>query len=1753
MTSSCPAAALGNDDPWTIAKTRFLADLDDKERELFLNATLENLYYSTSNANRQDAENSKTRATTRRLGPFVSAIENYGKALDTFSNIAPLYLAPIWGSIRVVLVMARAHGRFYDRMVDTLERIGDILPRFRDYERIYDRQKHQRLTQALSNAYLDIIVLCTKFQRSLREQRTSSVRRLLKPLSSDNQFDEAIDLFRQHRNNVEEEARMCHMVDAAEQRNAQLLLWAAERRRKLLSRLSNIDCKHRHRILREARHEGTGVWLTARHEYRSWGTPDVTSVLCCFGIPGCGKSVIASSVIDSLRTSRPVFYYYCDYADKRTLEPANVFGTLARQCLEGMETFESLADDIEQAGHDGERLTDQSKALDLIQKAVNLYARQFYIVLDGLDEANESSQKVICDGLRQLLNNASVGIKLFITGREELGSLLRIKPTVIFYSVLVSPTAIELDIDSYVRASTRLRIKEGSLVIRDPALEELIVQELVKGAKGMFLWVEFQLRDLSEAESDASIKLVLKNLPQSLSETYDRLLRIEGAERRELIKKLFKWIVCARQPLHVEELREGIAFTLVDTEWDSTKIVTNFNRLVRACRNLVIVDSDSQIVQLAHYTVQQYLLRSSENPFCFTIQEANIMAGEFCVAYLSFSNFDTQLTRYKENVNTDIAALNKIASKGALISPDNPARGVFEFWKTIRHQDATAEVDLACCLPRKMKVSDFSGFGFLSYLRKHWLWHTVYFDSAKSIGTNRRDMMFFDLVSSKQLLFEFRPWGSFDNTNWMNSSIGLLGWALMANHSYLLELVIYHKLFNSTSLFQKAWTWFTANKNAEDEPFCILERELEKNSGFPEDSYSLEYPELGWLYSRLLHACRKGHLNVIRTCDLWGPYMGLMVEHLIYEAAASGNLRIIDYFHNREKNSAYSRPSIARDFYINFPRHRRRVYTMHAAISTGCLPLVKALSELEYPCDGIDSVMSDKASYFRMINSATGEGNYREIECLLFLNHIQHMFYSREITFKEPEMTEALVTAVRLGHGEIVEMLLKHGVDPDTKDQYGIPILILAIQASYTSVVEMLLRHRCSTSNTPYGLPLTVAASLGDIPIARLLLGYGAETFSETFHHLSSTKLVSLEETLIDYPQLCLSPTPLYMACYRGHRPMVDLLTGLPIHGAAVDFASPPAVTRIAFKSTARPISPYISRIYCLFLDTLETTHEIGSIDWTQEGPFEWRTPMEAALSKGHKDIVELLLERGALLPTAGTLLANNTKPENSDHQRRLNIPINSSLTEPLGNIINNEREKVILTSFMMNKTKLLPIQYGLLVAAGARLETRMRPIMSGRSRFLWAIENNEHQLATAILLGSVNPTWLMDKILSVSVQITHHNSLNHVRRLLLWGADLFRIEEDTDLDLLSILLCGAKKTSYTEILPIQLAMLEIYRNLRPGSGTVGTTAERCFDAVKRSAMELPSLHAVTVRDFDTMLHYVATYHNHRNRLLGHVFTVLAIPISEEPKNWVLGCLVFVAIEIADYERLVHLCDDIADIDIKGLDGITPLMYASQLGRDEQTIQVRLRSGANPGVTDWNGESALYKAVAGGHKHVVSHFTKISEDNLKESHYKALELCVVKGRQDLWTMIAGREGYEVASIEQSFLSRCPGGSYTLSRAQYLNCLPSEIHSHRVFERESVNPPVDTEEPLGEFPSLKIQKRTDYTVTFETPHQRNSTYVNGSQDSWEGHQRVIAESKSQENNEASEDIHLQSVAKVPAPTWRNYSWQLNIPETSGKDA
>jgi hypothetical protein len=203
-------------------------------------------------------------------------------------------------------------------------------------------------------------------------------------------------------------------------------------------------------------------------------------------IAGCGKSVLASSIIDSWNASGTLIFYYCDYADKRTLEPSNVFGAMARQALEKLEVLpETLVSEIEQAEHDEEKFADPSKALIILQKSFHLVPDPVYLILDGLDETTESAQNLICNNLKQLFERTGLPIKLLITGREDLSSSLMLEPSIPFFRVSMASNAIALDIEKYVRASTRRLILDGSLVIRDPDLEKLIVSELVDGAKGM--------------------------------------------------------------------------------------------------------------------------------------------------------------------------------------------------------------------------------------------------------------------------------------------------------------------------------------------------------------------------------------------------------------------------------------------------------------------------------------------------------------------------------------------------------------------------------------------------------------------------------------------------------------------------------------------------------------------------------------------------------------------------------------------------------------------------------------------------------------------------------------------------------------------------------------------------------------------------------------------------------------------------------------------------------------------------------------------------------------------------------------------------------------------------------------------------------------------------------------------------------------------------------------------------------------------
>lgn len=213
-------------DAWTRARDRYLEDLTVNEKDIYWTATLENLYYDASAAEKTHRATSNSRAFMSKLQPFCAAIEQYGEAIDVYANASALILCPLWGSVRVVLHLAREFGKYFEKLVEMFARIGDVLPRFRVYEKLFPG--HEQLVQSLSIVYVDIIKFCTDAKAVFRQGRRpfltnfrAGFKLLWKPF--DRQFGQHMEEFRIHRKNVDKEAGLSHMVEAADARAVDII------------------------------------------------------------------------------------------------------------------------------------------------------------------------------------------------------------------------------------------------------------------------------------------------------------------------------------------------------------------------------------------------------------------------------------------------------------------------------------------------------------------------------------------------------------------------------------------------------------------------------------------------------------------------------------------------------------------------------------------------------------------------------------------------------------------------------------------------------------------------------------------------------------------------------------------------------------------------------------------------------------------------------------------------------------------------------------------------------------------------------------------------------------------------------------------------------------------------------------------------------------------------------------------------------------------------------------------------------------------------------------------------------------------------------------------------------------------------------------------------------------------------------------------------------------------------------------------
>src|SRR5712671_7341717 len=113
------------------------------------------------------------------------------------------------------------------------------------------------------------------------------------------------------------------------------------------------------------------------------------------------------------------------------------------------------------------------------------------------------------------------------------------------------------------------------------------------------------------------MRRTLAELPESLDETYERVLKEIKKPNRDHAHRILQCLVVAVRPLRVEELAEVVA---VDFDHSSgiAKLKPNWRwedeeqALLSSCSSLItIVESgDSRVVQFSHFSVKEFLTSS---------------------------------------------------------------------------------------------------------------------------------------------------------------------------------------------------------------------------------------------------------------------------------------------------------------------------------------------------------------------------------------------------------------------------------------------------------------------------------------------------------------------------------------------------------------------------------------------------------------------------------------------------------------------------------------------------------------------------------------------------------------------------------------------------------------------------------------------------------------------------------------------------------------------------------------------------------------------------------------------------------------------------------------------------------------------------------------------------------------------------------------------------------------------------------------
>ena len=157
-----------------------------------------------------------------------------------------------------------------------------------------------------------------------------------------------------------------------------------------------------------------------------------------------------------------------------------------------------------------------------------------------------------------------------------------------------------------------------------------------------FLLARLHTDSLLDKRTAKDVKTTLAKLTKgaaALDFAYgEALQRIDGQLEgdRELARKVLSWITLAERPLTTAEICCALAVEPGKDELDPENVLTPED-LVSVCAGLVVIDQESAVIRLVHYTTQEYFERIGD----VWNQGGQLNITTTCLTYLGFSTFQS--------------------------------------------------------------------------------------------------------------------------------------------------------------------------------------------------------------------------------------------------------------------------------------------------------------------------------------------------------------------------------------------------------------------------------------------------------------------------------------------------------------------------------------------------------------------------------------------------------------------------------------------------------------------------------------------------------------------------------------------------------------------------------------------------------------------------------------------------------------------------------------------------------------------------------------------------------------------------------------------------------------------------------------------------------------------------------------------------------------------------------------------------------